>query len=413
MSKKYAMERATIDVLRSGRAELFAYARQVRDSEALRDAREQLMAMVTVNVTPDPRERMELEVVDGVAQIPILGQLTPSADPCAAFAGLDETEYGFIRAALSAAESDPSVESIALNIDSPGGYIGGLDETAQAIAAVGKPVVAYVSNMAASAAYWLASQADRIVAVSPAAQIGSIGVALEEFDNDAALAAEGIAHRVYTSTDAPDKRPDTKTESGQAKVIAELDALHGVFVRRVAEGRGVSEEVVNRDFGRGGLLIAEEAMAKGMIDEVLGSHLERNVTLAVGKKMKAAGPITKEVNMTQEDIDALRSQAFQDGIAAERKRVAELSAWKGISADADRVVSETIASGKSYSEVAPQLAAAVAKGATRMEGENAPTLQTGTPKGAAGVDQLSAEDMKAAKLMGMTADEFRKYSKEA
>ncbi len=71
-----------------------------------------------------------------------------------------------------------------------------------------------------------------------------------------------------TSTDAPDKRPDIATEKGRDKYVEQLDALHAVFVRRVAEGRGLPEEKISSDFGKGGMLIAEEAMRVGMIDSV-------------------------------------------------------------------------------------------------------------------------------------------------
>mgnify|MGYP001809985657 CR=1 FL=1 len=275
MSRKYAMERGWLDRLRAGRRELTTYARAVKSADELRESRDDLMRTVEIYRKPEPGTQVQYAVVDGVARIPVVGQLTPSADPCGAWTGLAETEYGYIQAALIAAEDDPSVREIALDVDSPGGYISGLDETAQLLGAVSKPTTAYVGGMAASAAYWLASQADRIVAMSPASEIGSIGVALEEYDDDQALADQGIAHRVYTSTDAPNKRHDTKTEEGRNKVIAELDELHSIFVRRVSEGRGVPQANVDAEFGQGGILIAEKAMAVGMIDEVRGSHIGR------------------------------------------------------------------------------------------------------------------------------------------
>lgn len=412
MSRKYAMERGHLDRLRAGRRELLAYARDVKSADELRESRDDLMKSVSVYRAPKAGEQVQYEVRDGVAHIPVAGQLTPSADPCGAWMGLAETEYGYIQAALIAAEDDPRVREIALNVDSPGGYISGLDETAQLLGAVSKPTIAYVGNMAASAAYWLASQADRIVALSPASEIGSIGVAMEEYDDDQALAEAGIAHRVYTSTDAPDKRPDTKTEEGRAKVVAELDALHGVFVRRVAEGRGVSQEKVAADFGRGGILIAEQAMAVGMIDEVRGAHISRRdqVENAGVASATAAGPQSKkEVNkMTQEEIDALVAKAYQDGIQAERKRVSDLSAFRGQNADADKAVEEAIASGKNASECMAQLVAAVAKGNSKQaDGDNPPAVATAVPGNASGSEGFDDNDREAMKLFGLTAEQMR------
>jgi capsid assembly protease len=423
VSRKYAMERAFLERLRADRRELFAFARAVGNAAEMRAARDDLMKSATVYLAPKAGEAVKYEVRDGVAHIPVVGQLTPSADPCGAFTGQAETEYGYIQAALIAAEDDPSVREIALDVNSPGGYISGLDETAQVLGMVGKPTTAYVGSMAASAAYWFASQADRIVALSPASEIGSIGVAMEEYDDDAALAAEGIAHRVYTSTDAPDKRPDTKTEEGRGKIVAELDALHGVFVRRVADGRKVSEEKVNKEFGRGGVLIGEAALAVGMIDEVRGSHITRNQenTGVAGNKPAGAKDTKGVKNMTIEQIKAEAPDAAaalrDEGIQAERKRVAGLSAWKGINADADKAVEEAIAAGKSYEDVASQLAASVAKGNSReANGENAETVATDTAKNGANatapvsVAGMSADDIAKLKAFGMSDDEIRAYA---
>jgi ClpP class serine protease len=416
MSRKYALERAFLERLRADRRDLFAFARAVGNAAEMRAARDDLMKSATIYRAPKAGEAVQYEVRDGVAHIPVAGQLTPSADPCGAFTGQAETEYGYIQAALIAAEDDPNVVEIALDVNSPGGYISGLDETAQVLGMVGKPTTAYVSGMAASAAYWLASQADRIVALSPASEIGSIGVAMEEYDDDAALADAGITHRVYTSTDAPDKRPDTKTEEGRGKIIAELDALHSVFVRRVADGRGVTAEKVNKDFGRGGVLIAEQAMAAGMIDEVRGSHIIRKQSAGVASRQAAGPKESKEVEMTEQEIQALKADAYQAGIQAERKRVAGLSAWKGINADADKAVDEAVASGKNYDDVAAQLSAAVAKGNSKQaDGENAPDLNSGTAKNGANatastIEGLSESDVAALRKAGMTDDEIKAYA---
>ena len=417
MSRKYAIERKTLDGLRIVRKDLHAYARSVKNADDLRASRDELMKTVQTYTTPKAGEQVKYEVIDGVAHIPIAGQLTPSADPCGAFMGMNETEYGFIQAALIAAEDDDSVNEIALDVDSPGGYLAGLDETAQLIGAVTKPTTAYVGSMAASAAYWLASQADRIVARSPASEIGSIGVAMEEYDDDQALANEGIVHRVYTSTDAPDKRPDTSTEEGQAKVVAELDALHGVFVRRVAEGRGVSEAKVNKDFGHGGMLIAEKAMSVGMIDEVIGSHITRESKsekpVAVGN-VQAAGPEkTKGVNkMTPEELAALQAKAMQDGITAERKRMADLDQYQGkFGAAVDAIVAEAKVSGKNLEDIKVALDVAVLS--AKLDGENAPAVQTAVTETASGIDGLSAEDAEAAAMFGLSASDWKKYNKES
>ena len=413
----YAMEAAYLAALLSDRRDILAAARAMGSAAEMRAARDDLMARAQIFFTPPEGEAVEYRIEGGVAHIPIQGQLTPSADPCGALTGNSETEYGYIIAALIDAEDNPEVNEIALDVNSPGGYMAGLDEAAQMIGAVTKPVTAYVSDMAASAAYYLASQADKIVAMSPASRVGSIGVALEEYDDDEALAADGIAHRVYTSSDAPDKRPDTKTEEGRAKIIAELDDLHAIFVRRVADGRGVSPETVNKDFGRGGLVIAEKALAVGMLDEVRGSHIIREGNTGVAGKAEEAKTNRGRVkSMTLDEYKAQapeHAEALRDeGRMQERQRVAALDAWAGINADVDRIVAEAKASGKTYNDVASQLNAASArgKGAPAANGENPPAVNTSVPDTVSGASGFTAEDEKAAKMMGMTMQEYAKYS---
>ena len=81
-----------------------------------------------------------------------------------------------ITAAVRAAGAEPAVKSLVLMIDSPGGQADGIAELAQAVREVAKtkPVLAAVEN-ALSAAYWVASAATRVVAVSPTSSLGSIG----------------------------------------------------------------------------------------------------------------------------------------------------------------------------------------------------------------------------------------------
>jgi len=75
-----------------------------------------------------------------------------------------DTDYASVRASGRRALADPSVKTVDLVIDSPGGSVLGLPETADVIHAANrvKPVRAFVTGIAASAAYWLASQASTI-----------------------------------------------------------------------------------------------------------------------------------------------------------------------------------------------------------------------------------------------------------
>ena len=401
------------------RKELMEFARSLGSAAEMRAGINDIMASSQLLRTPTKAEEVAKSYqidADGAAHIPIVGVLTPKADdsPCAAFDQGAETEYGYIIAATRAAEADERVQAIAYDINSGGGYVEGVDEAAQVINSATKPTSANVGNLCASAAYWLASQTDKIQATSPVAKFGSIGVAAEEYDDTEALKAEGIAHRVYTSTDAPNKRPDTSTEEGQKQIVADLDATHKVFVDRVAHGRHTTAAKVSANFGKGGILIASEALKAGMIDSIQGEQLKDRTPAVAGNSVKAEKP-TQEVqvmdpkDLTLAALKELRpdlvAAAEKSGASAEAARVAELTKQRGINAAIDKIVDEAIVTGATYAEMQPRIVAAAA----HVAQENPPAVGTATGQNGSGP---SAEAQAMGASMGLTAEDFAKFGKK-
>lgn len=203
---------------------------------------------------------------DSTAVINVRGVLTPAVDIIALLVGGGNTTYTEIREAVQAADADPTVASITLDIDSPGGSVRGLFETLDVLRATRKPVNARVSY-AASAAYAIAAVTGKIDATSEAASVGSVGVATTYVVHPYAV---DIA-----STNAPAKRPDVRTDRGRAMAREHLDQLHELLVERIAAGRLTTTSRVDADFGRGGVLTAREALRRGMIDSIAGSTVVR------------------------------------------------------------------------------------------------------------------------------------------
>jgi signal peptide peptidase SppA len=178
--------------------------------------------------------------------------------------GLMSWLFGFpsaegMLADIQAAQDNPAVDAIVLSIDSPGGQVGGIAELSNHIKnKITKPVVAYVGDMAASAAYWVASAADSIIA-APTAEIGSIGVVFtmrRKQDNTIEV----------VSSVSPKKRVDPETDEGRQAIQARADALADVFVSQVAENRTLSADQVT---GIGGdVVIASAAIDIGLIDDI-------------------------------------------------------------------------------------------------------------------------------------------------
>jgi signal peptide peptidase SppA len=220
----------------------------------------------------------------GVAVINVTGPIFRYADFFTDFSGGATIES--ISKDFNAALNDPSISSILLNIDSPGGEVAGVNEFAQMVfsARGSKPIVAYVDGLGASAAYWIGSAAHEIV-TDATGMIGSIGVvaAVPNPDKKSAREVE------FVSSQSPKKRPNPNTESGKDQIQALVDDLADVFVSTVARNRGVSVKTVLGEFGQGSVLDGAKAVEAGLADR-LGSFEEVVSDLAAGKKPRRYKP---------------------------------------------------------------------------------------------------------------------------
>ena len=172
---------------------------------------------------------------------------------------------------MNALANDPDIGTIVFDIDSPGGMVTGTPEAGDAIFAAReqKRVIALVNPLAASAAYWIASQASEIVAV-PTADVGSIGVFWLHVECSGMLAAEGIKPTFVFAGEHKVDGNALEPLSEQAREFAqrEVDLIYRDFVKAVARGRGVSVADVEKNFGQGRTFMAPEAKRLGMIDRV-------------------------------------------------------------------------------------------------------------------------------------------------
>jgi capsid assembly protease len=198
---------------------------------------------------------------EGVAVLPVSGPIFRYANVFTEISGATSVEI--LATDFRAALDDPDVRGIVLEIDSPGGQIAGISEFADQVANAGKPTVAYISDLGASAAYWIASAADRVV-IRDTAAAGSVGVV-------ATLRRDKKDDRIQiVSSQSPRKRVDPETEDGRAVLQTVVDDIAAVFIASVAGFRGVDVEDVMRNFGQGGLIVGDKAVTAGLADD-LGS----------------------------------------------------------------------------------------------------------------------------------------------
>jgi ClpP class serine protease len=244
------------------------------------------MAISIRNVTP-PAAGRRADVVKGVAVLPIFGPIFPRASLLSELFG--GVSISALAAGFNEALEDPAVKAIVLNIDSPGGDITGVSEFADMIfRARGKkkPILSYVSGCGLSAAYWIASAADQVVACDTA-ELGSVGVVSVWTDTRKRDEDAGVRRYEIVSSLSPNKRPDPATDAGKVKILKTVDNLAAVMITAIARNRGVSAGKVKKDFGQGDILIGGAAIAAGMADAI--GRLDGVMAQAVTGRFKAAG----------------------------------------------------------------------------------------------------------------------------
>lgn len=266
----------------------------------------------------DDSRRMEMR--DGVAVIRLDGPIYRYAD------FFSDVSGGITTAALARdlqlALDDPRVEAILFAVDSPGGEATGIGELADAIAAgrSRKPIWAYVEGYGASAAYWIASAAERVI-VDPSARLGSIGTVIT-VANPAARPVPARSIEIV-STQSPKKRVDPTTQAGQAELQRLVDDMTEVFIDAVMRNRGMSREAVLAV--EGGLRVGRQAVEAGLADS-LGSEEGALSALKDEAARRRARPATaaRQLAATTEESD-MQKKGFWAAFWAEAMKAGAIN----------------------------------------------------------------------------------------
>ncbi len=291
-------------------------------------------------------EQRNVTVRDGIATVRATGPLFRYANFFTAISGA--TAFASLARGFTAAIEDPQVRAIILEMNSPGGEVDGTLEMAKLIleARGAKPIIARVGGEAASAAYWIASAADEIVAIETS-MLGSIGAVVTIDDWSEADAKAGLTVYEFVSKQSPRKRPDPATAEGKAEFQRIADTLGQVFVESVAANRGVTVETVMQKYGRGALEIGANAVSAGLADR-LGTYEEVHAELVARTQARTGFslPAVKEAatmaaktddaptpaapaRLSREELEsqygaeltAIRTAARTEGATAERTRI--------------------------------------------------------------------------------------------
>lgn len=190
--------------------------------------------------------------------------------------------------ALRQALQDPSVGSILIDIDSPGGSVYGVEELANEIISSRsqKPIIGLANSLAASAAYWVGAACSELY-VTPSGEVGSIGVWQAHEDWSKALDDAGVKTTLISAgkfkTEGNPYEP--LGEDAQTFMQSRVDDYYSAFTKSVAKGRGISVDVVRKDFGQGRVYGAQQALSAGMVDGVMTFD---DVVKKMGKDLKTA-----------------------------------------------------------------------------------------------------------------------------
>ena len=208
----------------------------------------------------------ETDVIgDKVALIPIKGMITLEGTSTL----LQQTTSGNeIVEKLEDANQNNQVKAIVLEINSPGGTVIGSKVVADKIKEIEKPIIAVVTEYGTSGAYWIASQADYIIA-DELSFIGSISVVGSHLEFAGLLENYNITYRQLTTGDYKDLGTPYRTMTNQEQelLMQRLEGIHNYFVNEVAQGRNMTIEQVQQ-FDEGLFYLGYNAIDLGLIDEI-------------------------------------------------------------------------------------------------------------------------------------------------
>lgn len=204
-----------------------------------------------------------------IAVIPVIGTIGQRMNMMSEFSGGTSVEK-LTKQILSAAD-DPKVKAIVLDIDSPGGTVGGVPELSKVIfeARQKKHIIAQSNSLMASAAYWIGSAADEVV-VTPSGEVGSIGVFTAHYDVSASHEMAGVKTTLISAGKFKVEGNPFEPLAADARdaIQSDVDKFYEMFVADVARNRGTGVNQVRNGFGQGRTVTAKDALKEGMVDRI-------------------------------------------------------------------------------------------------------------------------------------------------
>jgi signal peptide peptidase SppA len=267
-------------------------------------------------VQPQQQEEEQLpyllSIDNGIGRVRIHGPLTNKEAWYNEYLGI--ASYGAIREAMIAAASHPDVSHIVLDINSGGGAVNGVSDTADLIRLIHtrvKPVTAFTDGTMASAAYWLGAAAGKVYS-STVSTVGSIGVISTHMEYSQQLKQEGINVTVMRAGKykALANGYEPLSDTAKAQLQGQLDAAYQVFVSHVAQARGQSYDYVDANMAQGREFFGRQALAAGLVDgiESYDSLINKITADAIDKNYR----LTQNASQPQSGINNMNKKALSE-----------------------------------------------------------------------------------------------------
>ena len=241
------------------------------------------------------------QIQDGVAIVSMSGSLSNGSAGYGIYYGM--LGYEDIRNILANLVSNASVSAIVMNIDSGGGAVAGVQETAQLLARVNavKPVVTYTGSMMASAAVWIGANASHVIA-SETAIVGSIGIIRVHMDYSESMKMDGIKATVIRAgaEKALASPYEPLSELAKTNMQTQANQMYSIFIKDMAKARGIPVSQADENFGQGKEFLGKAAVSVGLIDAVgtLEDAFSKAQKLGAASTAKTKRPVasTKATN---------------------------------------------------------------------------------------------------------------------
>ncbi|MBW2964173.1 signal peptide peptidase SppA [Candidatus Woesearchaeota archaeon] len=211
------------------------------------------------------------------------------------------------------ANENEEVQAILLEINSPGGTAVASHEIARAVKESNKTTVAWIREVGASGAYWIASAADHIVA-DPLSITGSIGVIGSYIEFGGTLERYNASYRRLVAGEYKDMgSPLKEMTPAEEQIMNEtLGLMRDYFVDDVARNRGLDKADVSK-LADGRFYLGGQAKELGLVDE-LGSKAE--AVSYIEKKLSITADIAEyehEESLAEVLFGAFGEQSFHVG----------------------------------------------------------------------------------------------------